>query len=102
MWNIHLNFTALKVNLSLYGSGCESGCSLLIGWRVMLTYHVHQGHVHEEPGCEGEYPRGDVLGVVSNQNPGDHAQVGHHGRQHVVKNGLTHRHAGLQEHRKVT
>lgn len=68
----------------------------------MLTYHVHQGHVHEEPGCEGEYPRGDVLGVVSNQNPGDHAQVGHHGRQHVVKNGLTHRHAGLQEHRKVT
>lgn len=67
-----------------------------------LRHHVHQSHVQEEPGCDGEYPHGDVLRVVSDQDTSHHAQVGRHGRQHVVQNGLTHRHPGLQEHRKVT
>lgn len=75
-------------------------------WRACLclplTHHVHQRHIQEEPGCEGEYPHADVVCVVSDQDPGHHAQVGHHGRQHVIQNGLTHRHTGLQEHRKVT
>lgn len=46
-------------------------------WRaslcLSLTHHVHQRHIQEEPGCEGEYPHGDVVCVMSDQDPGHHA-----------------------------
>lgn len=66
------------------------------------TYHVHQRDVHEEAGGQGEYPHGDVFCVMANEDASDHAQVGHHGRQYVVQDGLLHCHSCLQQHSKVT
>ncbi|KAF2987397.1 hypothetical protein EK904_002435 [Melospiza melodia maxima] len=65
-------------------------------------YHVDQGHVEEHAGGDGEDPQGDVVGVLAHGRADQHADVGHHGRQQVVYDGLLHRHPRLQQHRKVT
>lgn len=66
------------------------------------THHIHQRHVKEHAGRDGEDPAGDVLRVLAHRRADQHADVGHEGGQQVVDDGLLHRHPRFEQHRKVT
>lgn len=66
------------------------------------THHIHQRHIKEHAGRDGEDPAGDVLRVLAHRRADQHANVGHEGGQQVVDDGLLHRHPRFEQHCEIT
>lgn len=52
--------------------------------------HIHQSHIKEHAGSDGEDPAGDIVCVLAHSCANHHANVGHEGGQQIVDNGLLH------------
>ena len=64
-------------------------------------YHVYERDVEEHASGDSEDPDGS-LGGLSDEDPDDQTEVTHARREKVVAQRLLHRHARVEQDRKVT
>lgn len=68
----------------------------------LATYHIHKSHIHEQASSKCKYPHGNIVCIMTNQNPGRHAKIGQHSWQSVVQHSLLDSHTSFQEYSKIS